>query len=67
MEGDLNAVKCFIKCTGKPLGQIPVYIPVLKADDLNRLGFEPKHIQVLIKISIEENGEDNFVGLFQAA
>ena len=39
----------------------------MEADDLNRLGFEPEHVQILIKIAIEENGAENFESFKQAA
>ena len=74
VEGDLKAVKCFRKQAGKPLGEIPLIPNVMagllknmEAGSLNRLGFEPEHVQCLFKAALTENGPDNFVGIRQAA
>ena len=57
-----------------PLGKIPIvtsvmkgHLKILDAKCLNRLGLEPEMVQVLIKLSIEEKGSKDFVGLRQAA
>ena len=39
----------------------------MEAKDLNHLGFEPEHVQVLLHNAICELGPQNFVGLRQAA
>ena len=74
VEGDLKAIKCFRKQTGKPLGAIPLIPNVMagilknmEAGSLNRLGFEPEHAQCLFKAALSENGPDNVVGIRQAA
>ena len=74
VEGDLKAIKCFRKQAGKPLGAIPLIPNVMagilknmEADSLNRLGFEPEHVQCLFKVALSENGPDNVVGIRQAA
>ena len=74
VEGDLKAIKCFRKHAGKPLSEIPLIPNVMagilknmEADSLNRLGFEPEHVQCLFKAALAENGPENFVGIRQAA
>ena len=66
---DLNAVKCF----WKPIYEIPLVtdvkkglLKIMEAKDLNRLGFEPEHVQVLLHSAICELGPKNFKGLHQA-
>ena len=74
VEGDLKAIRCFRKHAGKPLGAIPL-IPMvmagilknMEANSLDRLGFEPEHVQCLFKAALSENGPDNLVGIRQAA
>ena len=74
VEGDLKAIRCFRKQAGKPLGAIPLIPNVMagilknmEAGSLNRLGFEPEHVQYLFKAALSENGPDNVVGIRQAA
>ena len=40
---------------------------IIEAQNLNHLGLEPEHVQVLIHNSTYEFGPQNFVGLHQAA
>ena len=73
VQGDLQAFCCFRKNAGFSLGKIPIVTAVMKgllkildAKSINRLGFEPEMVQVLIKLSLEEKGVKDFVGLRQA-
>ena len=73
VEADLNAVKCFRKHAGKPISKIPLVttvkkglLKIMEAQDLNCLGLEPEHVQVLIHNAICELRPQNFVGLHQA-
>ena len=42
-------------------------LKTIDAKSLNRLGFEPEMVQVLLKLSLEEKGSKDFVGRRQAA
>ena len=42
-------------------------LKTLDAKSLNRMGFELEMVQVLLKLSLEEKGSRDFVGLRQAA
>ena len=73
VEVDLNAVKCLRKHAGKPISEIPLVtavkkglLKIMEAQDLNHLGLEPEHVQVLIHNAICELGPQNFVELRQA-
>ena len=73
VQGNLQAVRCFRKNAVFPLGKIHIVTGVIKglkildAKSINRLGFEPEMFQVLLKLSLEEKGTKDFVGLRQAA
>ena len=74
VESDLNAVKCFCKHANKPISEIPLVtavkkglLKIMEAKDLNHLGLEPEHAQVLIYNAICQFGPQNFVGLCRAA
>ena len=74
VEGDLKAVMSFWHNAGKPLGNIPFASLVVKgllktmeAEELVRLPFEPKVVQVLIKNALCKHKSENFVDLCQAA
>ena len=74
VQGDLQAILCFHKHAGFPLGKISLVGAVMKgllktldAKSLDRMGFEPEMVQVLLKLSLETKGIKDFVGLRQAA
>ena len=42
-------------------------LKTVDAKSLNQMGFEPEMVQVLLKLSLEDKGSRDFVGLRQAA
>ena len=74
LESDLKAVTCFRQAANKPF--VDYYAAEanlcglkkeMEAKPLNRLGFEPDMVQVLIREAFNENGPESFVGIRQAA
>ena len=76
VEGDLQAVRCFRRNAGFPLDRIPVIASVMKGlkrtvletEELNRIGFEPEMIQILLGLALLDKEDTNtFVNQRQAA
>merc|ERR1712030_227183 len=76
VQGDLQAVRCFRRNAGHPMGKIPIVTAVMKGlhkfldtGKLNRLGVEPEMIQILLGLCLQKDqeGKKDFVGLRQAA
>ena len=59
VQGDLQAVRCFRRNAGFPMDRIPIVAAtmkglnkILEADELNRIGFEPEMIQILLGLAL---------------
>merc|ERR1712237_7693 len=75
VQGDLQAVRCFCRNAGFPMDRIPIVTAVMKGlnkildtEELNRIGFEPEMIQILLSLALlDKEATNDFVNQRQAA